>query len=358
MISLPWEMILGFCTLDEILSVRSVSKDLSAVVTSAISSDYCSHFLQEYLKKQNVYYIPHLRHWKTSATQDELQGIFSKEESKDLYLKRLLGVLRVIKYLPMSTVVAFDANLGRHCLPVRWNATTNNSEVVTFASPSQRNAGRASCPPRKGEPLTSPKTPTNNIYNHLELQSENGHPIDLQSYSSTCVPSMPDDLICPACREAEYRTLVLSEFSYRCEPGSVDERPNRVQLSWTPLIEGCIGNIKKKRRVEIEDSSNSFPPMMEDMAIPIRSHPLPLQRDCKFAISIHCTKCKEFGVFGPAAVCWSQSFCCAERGRTIGEKTLGGVLVRQRCSCAQCYRPVSCPQCAHTRMHEGYQDSN
>jgi len=121
--------------------------------------------------------------------------------------------------------------------------------------------------------------------------------------------------------------------------------------------DNCKNDIDEKKQVK-DEALHSFPPMVEDMAIPIRSHPISLQRDTKFVISIHCTKCREFGIFAPAGVCWNQSFCCAERGRTIGDKTIGGVLVRQKCSSPECNSPVSCPQCAHSRIHEGYQDNN
>ncbi|CAJ1970266.1 unnamed protein product [Cylindrotheca closterium] len=361
-LSLPWEMILGFCTFDEILTVRSVSRGLHAVIANAISSEFCLNFLKRYMKWKNMYYIPHLEEWKTAATQDSVESIFSMDSS--LYLDTLLQVLRVIKYLPVSMAVAFDAKHGRHCLPLQWNPSKQSSEFMTFSS-SGRNSLQFKTEPRL-RPLNHSTNTTstsnasnNNIYGHLELHNERGQPLDLQTYLNASAPNMPENLICPICKN---RTLVLSEFSYVCEPGSEDERPSHVQLSWTPRKDGndsCnneAGTTEEKRQVK-EGCLHSFPPMEDDMAIPTRSRPLSLKRDCKFTISIHCT-CRQFGVLSPAGVCWNQSFCCAERGRAIGDKTIGGVLVRQKCSSNDCNRPVSCPQCTHNRTHEGYMDES
>lgn len=65
-----------------------------------------------------------------------------------------------------------------------------------------------------------------------------------------------------------------------CEPGSVDEPPSRVQLSWTPRkdVNESRNNeaeiAAKKEQVKEEGSPRSFPPMEEDMAIPIRRRPV------------------------------------------------------------------------------------
>lgn len=370
-LSLPWEMILGFCTFGEILTVRSVSHGLQEVVANAISSEVCFNFLKDYMKEQNLYYIPDLEQWKSAATQKNIESIFSKDST--VYLNSLLQVLRVIKYLPISMAVAFDTKHGRHCLPLQWNISEQRSEFMTFSS--SRGNDQLDCSTFKTKPRlrssdqttsvtsTSSSSPRNNIYDHLEMRNEHGQPLDLQTCSNTSVPNIPDDLMCPVCRETDYRTLVLSEFSYVCDPGSVDERPSHVQLSWTPGRDGDVsrkneaGTIEKREQIRSE-TIHSFPPMEEDMAIPIRRNPLSLKRDCKFTISMHCIECRKFGIFSPASVCWSQSFCCAERGRTSGDKTIGGVMVRQKCSNSECNRPVFCPQCAHSRTHEGYVDEN
>jgi hypothetical protein len=379
--SWPWETIAGFCTFDEILNARLVCHSFCEGIGDGLSSEFCAQYLSYCLTERNIYFIPRLSDWKKTATQLDTEELFVSETR--LYLDKLLRVLRVLKYLPKSMAVAFNGKYGRHCLPLTWDEQEQKATIQTF-SPCPR--GKSSCPTcrlkLKVEPMAgedeeasvattrrTPIMPTNDVHDYLEIHNKQGRQIDLHCYSSKCIPNLPGDLICPQCKVCDRRTLVLSEFSYKSEPGSVGGRPNCVVLSWTPRIDDDDGDDgssheeaqgpptrKRQKTEQVENSAPSVATMFDDMAIPTRVHPIAFKPDCKFTTSIHCTNCQKFGIFAPAGVCWNRIFCCAERKRQLPDKLMGGVLVRQKCSREDCNLPISCPQCAHNSVHGSYED--
>eukprot|EP00980_Cylindrotheca_fusiformis_P030563 scaffold25036_cov166-Cylindrotheca_fusiformis.AAC.2 len=405
--SLCWETIAPFCTLDQVLNARLVCRSFCKGIGNGLSLKVCADYLSQYLQERNIYFIPRLKDWDSSATQaldtDEVS-------SDDFRLDKLLHVLRVMKYLPKSMVVAFNATYGRHCLPVQWDET---EEYPMYQTYDQCERGGSNCPTCRLKPKVqdgySSYRPMNDVHDYAVAPNKRRQLLDLHEYAPICIPNLPNDLICPHCRVADRRTLVLSEFSYKSEHAA---QPNRVRLSFTPsddvydddddyYNEGGFGNLAyRTNRILLtnrglryanqpdsdddEDSFGSsseeeeqpapkrqksgaraparhrpgfrFAPKFDDMAIPTRRRPIQLKSHCKFAISIHCTNCQEFGIFAPAGVCWNRDFCCAYRKGEASETTLvGGALVRQRCSAKDCDLPIACPHCAQGSFLEQYE---
>lgn len=387
--SLPWGMVAEFVTFDDMLNARLMCHSICEGIGDSLSSEFCAQYLSKCLTARNMYFIPRLSDWKESATQLGTEELFLSETN--LYFDKLLRVLRVLKWLPKSMAVAFNGKYGRHCLPLKWDEDENRATLQTF-SPCRR--GKSNCPtcrlklrvlPLKegdqegllagtGRSLTRPST---DVHDYLEIHNKQGRQLDLHYYAPKCIPNLPNDLICPQCKVSDRRTLVLSEFSYKGEHGNVGDRPNRVVLSWTPRFDdsdddeeeeiGCSSqedeenpppSPKRQKTESCGSTASHFPPRFDDMAIPIRIRPIALKPDCKFTTSIHCANCQEFGVFAPAGVCWNQSFRCANRKLQLPERLVGGALVRQKCSSKDCNLPISCPSCAHNRVHESYSTEN
>jgi hypothetical protein len=364
--SLPWEIITRFLNFDEILKVRVVSQAFRQCIEDCLSSDFCSRSLFRFLEERNIYLVSgDLENFMTLATQsDEIDDFFLTETSN--YFNKLLLILRVLRYLPKSVVVAFNGKYGRHCIPIQWDDQEKDAILQSFSPCEREQCPTCSLKLPSQSPIHS--TYTNNIYDYLEFHNKRGV-VDLHQYVPKCIPNLPADLRCPNCLVTNQRTLILSEFSYKSESGGATDRPSHTLLTWTPKIDADVESssdsgeqVTKRQKVEFEEryTRNPFPPMFDDMAVPVRTQPLRLKSDCKFAISIHCSSCQKFQVFAPSAVCWNNAFRCEERGKQHGygkyHTIVGGVLVRQQCSSPDCLRPVSCPHCAHNISHRGYDD--
>eukprot|EP00980_Cylindrotheca_fusiformis_P030564 scaffold25036_cov166-Cylindrotheca_fusiformis.AAC.3 len=358
--SLPWKAITPFCTLDQVLNARLVRRSLCEVIGNGLSPQECADYLSHFLVQRNIFFIPHLQHWKESATQEVDAQMFGT--ANDLHLDKLLRVFRVMKHLPESMAVAFSGKHGRHCLPLKWDEEEKRAKIHTYAPCRRGKSNCASCRLKlKVRESESSFRPTNNVYDGIEAYDKQQRQIDLHEYSSKCIPNLPNDLICPQCKVGDRRTLVLSEFSYKSDVHS--RRPDCVLLSFTPSFRSSEKEEQPapKRQKTAERAANPgaslFPPRYDDMAIPTRLYPLELKPDCKFAMSIHCTNCQEFGIFAPAAVCWNQDFCCAfRRTQPLDATMVGGTMTRKKCSVNDCNRPTCCPQCAHDSSHHAYED--
>lgn len=192
------------------------------------------------------------------------------------------------------------------------------------------------------------------------------------SIPPTFIPNLPADLICPKCCTTESRTLVLSDFSYKAHENFPSHRLAHVDLMWNPHLDNthkqkdtdCEGissrpSKRPKNGTNTSQSPLQFPPRYAETALTIRSEPIPLKTDAKFCISIHCSACREFAIWAPASVCRHVDYVCHERGRQLqaDNTTLGGALVRTKCSLPDCNQAIACPYCAHQIWHEPYSSS-
>jgi hypothetical protein len=130
------------------------------------------------------------------------------------------------------------------------------------------------------------------------------------------------------CRETEFRTLVLSEFTYQTTPGT--ERTHRrnetsFPLTFTPkMSDESTANDSASDSEESDDeansSANSPSPRKKRRLSPMDDSTFPPPRyrnfdyfpdiydrpqlcpytDLKLAMSIHCEHCRQFGLFAPA----------------------------------------------------------
>jgi len=171
-----------------------------------------------------------------------------------------------------------------------------------------------------------------NIDDYFRIELAGGERrLVLDTYYASCVPNLPSHLVCPRCRVRDRRTLLLSEFSYRSEPGTDRADPRVAPLTFTPaeLLEdddldseaddneedgaeiehgGSPARCRKRKREAASSPSEPFPPRQyfdafipreEDPAEPEEFIPPP-PSDCKWAVSIHCVSCRDFGVIAPA----------------------------------------------------------
>jgi hypothetical protein len=380
---LPWAVITEYASVQEVLQARLVCRDWCLAVTESVGLDWCAQHLSQCLRDRNLYLLTNTNsEWKTSVTQTNVTDLLvvQANSSSTSCLDQWLRVLRVMKHLPASIAVAFSAKYGRHCVPMTWDDQTKTSAILNYSKCQTPNCPTCQLKP----PARKEKTKNDSIDHHLELHNKRG-PIDLTHYAPKCIPNIPSDLTCPHCRTRDRRTLVLSEFSYQSAPAAATDRPNNVQLTWTPrqddetdgeLIseeEEDSSNYKdhttlsppaakrsKLESVADEDfstPSSSFPPsqVYDDMAIPIRHEPIRLKSDSKHAMSMHCVQCQKFAILAPAGVCLDREIVCPERGRHLDDSTiLGGVLVRTQCTLPDCHKPIGCSQCAHHTWHDAY----
>ena len=425
---LPWGIIAESLELQEVLQTRLTCHSLCEALAEQVSPVTCSRHIARVLVQRNLYVIPNVLlslDWVTETTRDSEEAIVhmlmlasaSAEEGGGA-LDSLLRMIKVMKYLPKQAAVAFNGKHGRHLLPLQWDEEKKCSNFLShepcqrkscvtckFRIPVNRAAAAATSDDDDGR-----RRNNNNIDDHLEFRKPKG-PIDLHSYHTTCVPNLPRDLHCPMCRTTDQRTLVLSEVAYRSDSRPVN-RPDKVLLTWTPHQEQAAnGNSSsdddddddnddddddddasdhsfvvvrhdepspKRRKTDKDDQVLLFPPLYDDMAIPSTTQPIRLKADCKHAISIHCSHCGEFGVIGPAAVCWNPDFPCHERGHNLSsdkyQTVVGGVLVRSKCSSTStssssssasspgddnCQRSTLCESCTRggsttTMIHSAY----
>lgn len=379
LMTLPWGAIIEFCTIKDVLDARLVCREWLQGIEQEAAADWCAKVFSESLQKQNAF----LFHapgstldyaWRKGATQVDVSSLIDPvgaiQPSGHGCLDRLFKVMRVMKCLPESAVVAFSSKDGRHCLPICWDPGTNETSFPAFPACQRVNCRTCSLKP----PAKTPDSSTSQLERHLNLHNEEGE-IDLTAYTPRCIQNLPADLVCPKCMAVDQRTLVLSEFTYKAPHACRSDKPSHTPLTWTPDLdeEEEVFNEaqdslvphghKRKRRTDFSDPSQppSFPPKYAEMALPDRSTPLQLPTDCKHCISIYCVACKEFAIWSPAAVCWNSDFVCRERGRQLcspeGDTFIGGVLVRKKCSLPDCRKAVSCPYCAHQVWHTPYVQS-
>jgi hypothetical protein len=373
---LPWGIIAESLDFHELLQTRLTCHSLCEALAEHVSPSTCSRYLAMLLEQRNLYVIPDVLEWTTVTTRESeaIVQMFATEGALD----SLLRMIKAMKYLPKQAAVAFNGKRGRHLLPLQWDEEKKVSNFVSH-EPCQRKSCvtcKFRIPSKTIDTPSSTSTGAvgrrNDMDDYLEFRNKKG-PIDLHSYHTTCVPNLPRDLHCPMCRATDQRTLVLSEVAYRSDSRPVN-RPNEVLLTWTPHEEQVAnGNSSSDdddasdhsfvfvrhdepspKRRKTEEDQVLFPPLYDDMAIPQTTHPIHLRADCKHAISIHCSHCGEFGVIGPAAVCWHPEFPCHERGHNLSDKyqtVTGGVLVRRECSASDCQRSTLCESCTRPQSH-------
>jgi hypothetical protein len=252
----------------------------------------------------------------------------------------LLRCLRVIQHLPQQLTVAYSGKYGRHC----WGLAPGGSSVVRHADCHRKTEGRGGCATCRTRIETVPMATAQeaaadfpNAPNNLTIDqtlcipvgapkhsshkgspsspSENDAPkrrVRLDRYHNKCIPNVPSDLVCPCCLVSDRRTLVLTEMSYRTEPGTERISPSNRSLTFTPAAaaapgeEDAQGDKKKRRRLDegYETGSESappgdpFPPMYRESFF--YNHFEEPAMDVKHAISLHCAGCGTFGVLSPA----------------------------------------------------------
>jgi hypothetical protein len=396
---LPWGIIAESLDLEEVLQTRLTCHSLCEALAEHVSPSTCSRYLAMLLEQRNLFVIPDVNYWVTETARESEATVqlFSTAAALD----SLLRMIKVMKYLPKQAAVAFNGKHGRHLRPLRWDEETKATNLFSH-EPCQRKpcvTCKFRIPVRTATSSSAGRR--NNIDDHLEFRKRKA-PLDLHSYHTTCVPNLPRDVHCPMCRTTDQRTLVLSEVAYRSDSRPVN-RPDHVLLTWTPH-EDQVANensfydddiesddepsdnsvvvvrrddddepSSKRHKIESDDDDDddddgdeepvSFPPLYDDMAIPSTTNPIRLRADCKHAISIHCSHCGEFGVVGPAAVCWNPEFPCHERGHNLSDSyqtVLGGVLVRSQCSNStspggNCQRSTLCESCTRgPTIHSAY----
>lgn len=363
---LPWGALTDFLSLRDVLTLRLVSREWNQSLNEGASMEWCRANLSTILKGRNSFLFESSNgsldsSWQIGATQNNMQDLLlSKHPKATTCLGQLLKVLRVIQSLPQAIVVADSDKYGRQCWPVQYDKTSNTSQIVEWGSCQGVNYLR----PQNRAPSENPRiTSGKSTANQDGCASTNTNIIP-----PTCIPNLPSDLICPKCHINGARTLVLSEFSYRAQEDFPRSRLAHANLVWNPHLDNthtmmdpdCDISSSPSKRVK-KDSSTCptlapFPPRYVETALPTRSEPIPLQRDAKFCISIHCTACREFAIWAPASVCRHVDYVCHERGRQIqsDNTTLCGALVRTKCSLPDCNQAIACPYCAHQVWHEPY----
>ena len=112
----------------------------------------------------------------------------------------------------------------------------------------------------------------------------------------------------------------------------------------------------------LPDSTFAFPHIHDDCALPhIDEFTPPDDNDNgKFAITLHCTSCEEFGIVAPASPCIMESFACHHVATSMNfagrQSTVGVVLVRSRCChrFPSCNYATLCRSCCIRHMHRPY----
>lgn len=357
----PWELVAEFSTIDEILNLRLVSRSMAESM-SMISPTHCSSLLEERLVSLQISLLSN-KTWKKPC-QDYVAFVARPESSP---LDTVMRTLRTVQYLPMEVAVAYSGRYGRHAIPLRLNKETKTLEALSYPECQRRNC--RTCRMR----IPHDRSASADIYNYITIRHKS-HRFDLTRFYPKCIPNLPADLRCPYCRVSDERTLVLSMLSYKS--AGLDNSA----LTFTPYndddyseAEGDIGDSseddqdgedrnspdrKRIRLVPHSEYSFAYPAIFEDAAIPQRDEPPSQNRDnCKFAISLHCTLCEEFGVLAPASPCISDLFACHHvtelmefSGRL--ESTVGVILVRTTCSA--CDKSTLCHSCSLRQRHMPY----
>lgn len=115
---------------------------------------------------------------------------------------------------------------------------------------------------------------------------------------------------------------------------------------------------KRKRPGDMPEHSFAFPPVYDDVAVPHIERPMRPKETAKFGISIHCTACEHFGIVAPATPCFHPDFSCHHKMECLQfakqQSTVGGVLVRNKCSHDQCGHATMCRTCCRRSKHRPY----
>ena len=280
---------------------------------------------------------------------------------------RLLRCLRVMRCLPHEVLVAFNGKYGRHCLPI----SLESGEAFSYPS-CQRGPSCATChfripPSSRVEQHGSDDVDENsenevNINDYVQIRGRGGN-IDLTRFYNTCAPNLPPDLVCPQCH-ASSRTLVLGQVSYRSSGGG-NPFERRHLLTYTPgdqrgsnsdSEEGLGGHMTPRH--DAEDSELVFPPLFSETPMNTSGNmgsPGMGRSGAKYAISIHCFKCRKFGILSPVGRCTfgrqvrSSLVCTANVPDSMVDVVPGANFVRTRCgnmSNSGCLHPVPCVSCA------------
>lgn len=340
--SIPWGRVVAFLRLQEMLSCRLVSTGVASRIHEELLPSDCVSWLQEELRERNLFFIPGNvdTNWMEACNDapDLLLHYFASSRNQSPF-DSLTRCLRVCKCIPKEAAVAFSGKFGRHIQPL--------PEEEVRHVPCGR--GKPKCEtcrfkiPRKRRPGDGEECKLDSV---LQIVVSSREVLVLDQYFVKCVPNMPRDLICPLCRVTERRTLLLTEMSYPV-PEETAQGALRNMLTFTPLLE------PQRKRPRINQRSR-FPPMEPDLYIPGNTPPISngddesvQHEDFKHAIAIHCTNCREFGIFGPAGLCRGVSATRVECLGKVRVEGAGAILCRRRCSYPSCMHAVACLDCSN-----------
>ena len=415
---IPWMLVLEFCTLPECLQCRLVSHDMAGSVQD-ISPSQCATFWRQHVLGQKGPVPSILMDWNRPAPDPERlfchvgQSTTTTTSSLDV----LLRCFRVLRHLPNEALLAVSGRYGRHCWAMERcpkDTTRNDNPKMGKAGINNNNnkqqqlvLGRKVYPPCRRRRtqrggcatcrLVIPSTrERHDMDQYIQIQTKGraNTKVDLARVYPKCIPNLPADLICPVCRVSTERTLVLSIRSYQSSSVSVstpkpltytpqnqedyDEEEdedgtvvgdNTVNSNDTeqgnhterPAKKQRIGRQKVVGTNKNDDDDNNQTPFSNSLPydeLPLLDvrRPISEKPDSKFAISIHCTSCHQFGMVKPANPCSHPSIRCPHRARPEGDDglTACGVFVAVPCTNHKCDKSPLCQTCASTVSHEGY----
>lgn len=361
----PWEMVAEFSGLDDVLNLRLVSRSLAECM-SHLSPFTCASFLQTRLIALQLSLVSN-KTWKKPC---EDYVAFLTQPTETPPLDTLLRTLRTLRYVPTEMAIAYSGKYGRHAIPLTLNWESKTLESISFPECRRRN-----CPTCRFR-IPHDSTGNSDVYNYITIRQKE-HRFDLTKFYPKCIPNLPADLCCPYCRSSRQRTLVLSMLSYKSagldkrsltftpyneedfseaegdtdgssDDGSYDEEQDR--SSQTPK--------RAKRDIVPPDSSFAFPHIHDDCALPHLDEFTPPEDNDngKFAISLHCTSCEQFGIVAPASPCIMDMFACHHVATSMSfagrSSTVGVVLVRTRCD--SCDHATLCRSCCLRQLHRPY----
>jgi hypothetical protein len=352
----PWELIAEFNNLDEVLNIRLSSRTLAECV-SRLSPFVCASFLKSRLVATNVVLVNN-QTWKKPC--EDFVSYLTSRSGQDPF-DVLIFTLRTLHFLPMEVAVAFSGKFGRHSIPLEMDEGTNTLRAMTY--PLCQKSKCSSCRFR----IPHDKQGKDAVYDFISIRHAKQN-LDLIRFYPKCIPNLPANLHCPFCRYSGERTLVLSMISYK------SSGLDYWSLTFTPYNEvdysEAEGNdesdddehsipptLKRSRSDSLTKESFAYPNTHHDCAIPHFDEYIPAdQNNTKYAISIHCTECENFGVVAPATPCLDRAFACHHVASPIefaGQKsTIGRILVRNKC--AKCNRATLCRSCCLRQRHKPY----
>ena len=414
---LPWELVLEFNSLWEILRCRRTGR-LLALAADRLSSSSCSCLLDQWLRsnREQIVLIPQ----KDNEDDDDgglvyQKSLFSRRDGHSFQC--LLRVFRVICHLPMEAAIAYNGKYGRHAIPLVWN----DDKRQLIPDQPQPPCTRRNCPTCRFQiPTTTATTTTttdrdakmpaqeeeeeercHTIDDYLQIHNVRGESLDLTTFYPKCIPNLPPDMVCPKCCKNDERTLVLSMLSYQ----SSGVHPLGKPMTYTPAYdsddeyndnddddddndnddndddnddESIVPTTKRAKRdaavspppPSAHDASRFVypPPLYDDVAIPQCDRPVVEKDDAKYALAIHCVACRSFGIVGPANPCHHPDFACFHQQQQQqqqqamwwgeeggGDVVVGIVLVRNLChDHMNCPRGTLCSTCSRQSLHQGF----